>query len=81
MNSSPMLEVRRFKRRGEPYAVYYAPDLALPIITCSGSFPTEWPHELRLSLRCCPSFGAWTCIKWVQFRSLKLHSMGARSGC
>ncbi len=29
MNPSPMLEVRRFKRRGEPYAVYYAPDMAI----------------------------------------------------
>ncbi len=30
MNSSPVvLEVRRFQRRGEPYAVYYAPDMAL----------------------------------------------------
>ncbi len=29
MNSSPILEVRRWKRRGEPYAVYYAPDMAL----------------------------------------------------
>ena len=29
MNPSPVLEVRRFKRRGEPYAVYYAPDLAI----------------------------------------------------
>lgn len=32
MNSSPIspvLEVRRFQRRGEPYALYYAPDMAL----------------------------------------------------
>lgn len=25
----PVLEVRRWKRRGEPYAVYYAPDMAI----------------------------------------------------
>lgn len=29
MNLSPVLEVRRFQRRGEPYAVYYAPDMTI----------------------------------------------------
>lgn len=29
MNPSPVLEVRRHQRRGEPYAIYYAPDMAI----------------------------------------------------
>jgi hypothetical protein len=29
MNESYVLEVRRFHRRGEAYAVYYAPDMAI----------------------------------------------------
>lgn len=29
MHSSYSLEIRRFKRRGEPHAVYYSPDIAV----------------------------------------------------
>ena len=65
MNSSPVLEVRRCKRRGEPFAIYYAPDMAIRA------------HDHNYLLRLISDrVAAQTPAQFAllpQFRSLELH--------
>ncbi|MBP9914063.1 MAG: hypothetical protein IT490_10870 [Candidatus Contendobacter sp.] len=65
MNPSPILEVRRFQRRGEPFALYYAPDIAIRA--------HDHNYLLRLISDRVAARSPTRFVLLPQFRSLELH--------
>ena len=65
MNPSPILEVRRFQRRGEPFALYYAPDIAIRA--------HDHNYLLRLISDRVAARAPARFVLLPQFRSLELH--------
>jgi hypothetical protein len=65
MNSSPILEVRRWQRRGEPFALYYAPDMAIRA--------HDHNYLLRLISDQVATRAPARFVLLPQFRSLELH--------